>query len=276
MYKIVFIDVDGTLVNSQLQIGRKTIKECKKAAKKGLICVINSGRNRKIGIKLSKKIGAKGYLISSTGAEIYDYKNKKIIHSKTIESSTVKIMFDLANEYKCKLRMISNGKVFVNTTDFCEKKANEILLKCDIDTFLNNNLVTQAVMIGDDYKALQILFDKVANLPGVKIGNYAKSIFEPDTFSFGFEFGFFDIIPKEINKAYGVEKLCEYLNINASETVAIGDDFNDIDMFNVVGYKIAMKNAREEVKKMADFITDTNLNDGVGKAVEHIMKLNNE
>ena len=65
-----------------------------------------------------------------------------------------------------------------------------------------------------------------------------------------------------------VKALCEYLNINNDEVMAIGDEENDLSMLEYAGYKIAMGNANEKLKKIATFITDSNNDDGVGKAIE--------
>ena len=67
--------------------------------------------------------------------------------------------------------------------------------------------------------------------------------------------------------------MCEYLKINLKDSIAIGDSFNDLTMFETVGHSVAMGNAPDEIKKMVDEVTDTNNEDGVAKFLE---KLNEE
>lgn len=79
-----------------------------------------------------------------------------------------------------------------------------------------------------------------------------------------------DIMPENITKAEAIKVLTKELNINVSKTIAFGDGMNDIEMFDVVGYKVAMGNAVQELKAMADMITDTNNESGVAVALNKI------
>ena len=80
-----------------------------------------------------------------------------------------------------------------------------------------------------------------------------------------------EVLKKGVNKAYGLEKLAQRLNINRNEIAAIGDAANDIEMLQYAGLAIAMGNATEEVKTLSDRVTDTNENNGVIKAIERIV-----
>lgn len=75
---------------------------------------------------------------------------------------------------------------------------------------------------------------------------------------------------KGATKANAIKILIDYLKINKEEVIAIGDGGNDIPMFEIAGYKVVMGNANEYVKSKADYITDTNNNNGVAKALEYI------
>ena len=82
---------------------------------------------------------------------------------------------------------------------------------------------------------------------------------------------YYDIANIEVNKGNAIKKLCEILDINLKDTIAIGDDYNDISMFKVAGYNVVMGNAIEEVKKYADEITLTNNQDGVAIFLEKLI-----
>ena len=81
-----------------------------------------------------------------------------------------------------------------------------------------------------------------------------------------------EVLTKGVNKAYGLKKLTAELNINQDEIVAIGDAANDIEMLEYAGLAIAMGNASEEVKAIADIVTDTNENNGVIKAIDKLIQ----
>ena len=83
---------------------------------------------------------------------------------------------------------------------------------------------------------------------------------------------FLDITCKGTSKGNAIKKLCEYLRIDLKDSVAIGDSYNDITMFEVVGHSVAMGNAPEDIKKMVDKVTDTNNEDGVAKFLENLNK----
>ena len=81
-----------------------------------------------------------------------------------------------------------------------------------------------------------------------------------------------EVLTKGVNKAFGLEKLAQKLNIQSSEIAAIGDAANDIEMLEYAGLAIAMGNASEEVKAIADIVTDTNENNGVIKAIDKLIQ----
>lgn len=82
---------------------------------------------------------------------------------------------------------------------------------------------------------------------------------------------FFDVANVGVSKGNGIKNFCKNLNIDLKDTIAIGDEDNDISMFNVVGYKVAMGNGSKELKKYADEITETNDNDGVAVFLEKLV-----
>ena len=75
---------------------------------------------------------------------------------------------------------------------------------------------------------------------------------------------------KDCTKANAIKILADHLDINKEEIIVIGDGANDISMFEMSGYKIAMGNANNKLKEKADYITDSNNQDGVAKALEEI------
>ena len=81
-----------------------------------------------------------------------------------------------------------------------------------------------------------------------------------------------EVLTKGVNKAYGLKKLAAELSIKKDEIVAIGDAANDIEMLEYAGLAIAMGNASEEVKAIADIVTDTNENNGVIKAIDKLIQ----
>ena len=83
---------------------------------------------------------------------------------------------------------------------------------------------------------------------------------------------FYDVTLKNVNKGRGIRHFLKLMGAKKEDSIAIGDHINDMDMFDEVGYKIAMANGYQELKDKADFITKSNDEDGVKYALEHIQK----
>ena len=99
----------------------------------------------------------------------------------------------------------------------------------------------------------------------LKISNKTKNIIEG-------KYLFYDVTTINSSKGSAIKWLCNHLNIPLSRTMAIGDSSNDVDMFEVVEYKIAMANADEEVKKIANLVTLSNNQDGVKAVLDRLYK----
>jgi Cof subfamily protein (haloacid dehalogenase superfamily) len=97
-----------------------------------------------------------------------------------------------------------------------------------------------------------------------------KELFEKYTVVFSAKF-FLEFLNKETNKGKALKALCEYLKIDPSEVMAIGDEENDLSMLEYAGHKIAMDNANKKLKDIATYITSSNNDEGVGKAVEKLV-----
>lgn len=110
MYKIIFIDIDGTLRNDKKEITEKTKEAIQKAIEKGIYVVICSGRPTKYVEEVSKEALASNYVIGCNGGEIYDYEEKKTIYLNVLANKEVITLWYIAERYDVQLIMISNGK----------------------------------------------------------------------------------------------------------------------------------------------------------------------
>ena len=92
MYKIIFTDIDGTLRNSKRELTKRTISAVKKVTKKGILVVLCSGRSQKYTANVSKECGASQYVITSNGANIYDYEKDKDLYTNVGQKSMYRII----------------------------------------------------------------------------------------------------------------------------------------------------------------------------------------
>lgn len=267
MYKIIFIDIDGTLRNDKKEITEKTKEAIYKAKEKGIYVVICSGRPRKYVEDVSKKALASSYVVGCNGGEIYDYKEEKTIYINALENEEVVALWHMAERYDVQLIMISKGKRIVRKqTD----DNTDILLEEPIENFVINNPITQCVCSSSELEKIQKIKEETNDIKNIEIVNLSKCLVNdklPKEKPF-----FLDITCKGTSKGNAIKKLCKYLKIDLKDSVAIGDSYNDVTMFEVVGHSVAMGNAPEDIKKIVDEITDTNNKDGVAKFVENLNK----
>lgn len=267
MHKIIFIDIDGTLRNDKKEITEKTKEAIHKVKEKGIYVVICSGRPRKYVEDISKEVLASGFVIDCNGGEIYDYEENQTIYVNALENEETKELWNIAERYNVQLIMISNGKRIVRKqTD----DDTDILLEEPIENFVTDNLVTQCVFSSLELEKIQHIKKEIDVVKDIEIVNLSKCLVNdklPKEKPF-----FLDITCKGTSKGNAIKKLCEYLKIELKDSVAIGDSYNDITMFEVVGNSVAMGNAPEDIKKMVDKVTDTNNEDGVAKFLENLNK----
>ncbi len=259
MYKIIFIDIDGTLRNSKKQIVKRTRKAIKNIVDKGIYIVICSGRYRQYVEDVSKEAMASNYIIACNGGEIYDYKNKEIIYENNLKKQMIIKLYQLAEKYKVQFVINSRDKRIVfNESDSVLKE------------YLKTHSSTQCIITDEDASKIRNIKSEIEKLEDVEIINSSKSLVNkhvPVETSL-----FLDVACKGTSKGNAIKRLCAYLKIDLKDSVAIGDSYNDLPMFEIVGHRVVMGNALEDIKKVADEVTDTNDEDGVAKFLEKIYK----
>ena len=257
--KIVFVDLDGTLKNSHQKISMKNKVIIEKLSNLGILIVFTTGRPLNYTISLSKQFSASNYVISSNGAEIYNYFNKKIIYNSIIPKETIIKLNELIKKYNlffianCLLKSYTNkdfgdpGKKIVNSLeDILDEKISQLI----VESF--------------DIETMKIFKKELMNIPNIKIANKSQNTKDSNKILF------YDITNKEVTKGNAIKILCDYLKIDINKTMAIGDSDNDIEMLQIANIKIAMSNATDSLKKVAKFITLSNDQEGVAIVLERL------
>lgn len=266
MIKAIFIDIDGTLRNSERELSIKTIDTIKKVTENGILVILCSGRPRKYTEKISRECFASKYIITSSGGNIFDYEQNKVLYINKMDKEAIIKLYEIANPTDVRFIMnVGEGRV-VNKVKHPDQ---EIKLGEDIKSFVYNNDVVQCTIADSDFDKIKNLIPKIEQVENVEIKNGHKSLldikFKDDKTIFC------DIANIDCNKGTAIKKLLEILNIKKEETIAIGDDNNDLSMFEQVGYKVAVANAIDIVKEKADEITLSNDDDGVAVFLEKLI-----
>lgn len=255
MRKLIFFDIDGTLIaEHQHVVPESAVKAIKEAQAKGHVCVVNTGRSDAL-VKdwLQKQVPFDGYLLGC-GTRI-TYKGKVLLH-KTLTPEEGRLVIDSLKR---------NGiDAILEGTDNCYhgdvEQMHHQIFKDYTNHFVGMGFGTLEDAIGNYDKFYCYAGDtSVINRFLEDIGHIMWAIDRGK--------GFFEVVPAGYSKASGMKFLADYLGIPMEDTVAIGDSNNDYSMLECAGMAIAMGNAVEPIKQMADYVTTDVKDDGIRNAL---------
>lgn len=263
MEKIIFFDVDGTLINFNGELQPSTIEALERTKKKGNKIIICTGRTM-YQIQREVREYADGY-VASTGAYV-EYQGKKIYENFMSEEALSKVVEVM--EW-AQAELSGSGEDFMIMTpayrDILAERFSKYPPKV-IEEFMEKGIVSDGnwdiskvkrFNYEDSKKSIAQVRERLKDYCEV-----AGTSFEETESESG------EIVCKGITKSHGMKILLEYLGKSREDSVAIGDGPNDLDMLEYAGLGIAMGNAREELIKKADYVTADIQEDGLYLAME--------
>lgn len=251
MKRLIAIDSDGTLRKSDGSISNKTKRAIKKQIDNGNVVVICTARPRYHTLKISNDVGASNFLISSNGSEIFNAENNKVIWAKYLKKTECKILYEYAKANDIRIMFVLENTEYV--TKFT-RNDNQILLDDTNLCRVLNGKVKQAMIIGENKIKIEN-FKLYVESKKMRILDSSQKKSE----------SWFSVVNNKSSKGAALEILSNYLGIPLSNTIAIGNDNNDISMFETAGISVAVMNSTCEAKKKAMIITESNDDDGVAK-----------
>ena len=267
---MIVCDLDGTLLNNKGEINDIEIKILEKMSQNGYIITIATGRSM-IGIpNCIKSMTFIDYYITSNGASCID-KYGNYIFKNWINFSYLKDIIE-KNYF---VEYLINGKWYIDSKD--ESNVKKIIT----DSKIANYILDTRIKVKDikrKFESNNIYLEKI-NL-NFSIENYDKSLSEINCFInqnnnlrvWTDKRYKLDIYSKQATKGNAVKQLSDYLKINSRHIIAFGDDDNDLELLQFVGFPVAMKNGNSNVKKVAKNITNfTNDEDGVAMFLKEII-----
>lgn len=276
-YKVIVMDVDGTLTNNEKKISGKTKEALLKAQEDGMILVIASGRPTSGLMYLAKELKMDehhGLLVSFNGSKVIDCETNEVLFNETMSVEDGQAVLEHMKKFEVK-PMICKGEymyvkdVYDNKINYKGGPFNIIKYEarnCRFKLCEKDDLVTFA-----DYPLNKIL---TAGDPEYLQSHY-KEMMEPfkDTLSCMFTADFFfEFTAKGIDKAKALDTVFAHLGISKDEAIAFGDGHNDASMVKYVGLGVAMDNAVQELKDISDFVTLSNDEDGIAYALNKFLK----
>ncbi len=258
--KIVFVDLDGTLRDSNGKISIRAKKIIKKLRDLGITIVFITGRPIPYTVKLAKQFDPSSFVVCSNGAEVFNYLSKRIIYKSTIMNNDILFLNDLIDRYHLYFVANTIDKVYTNK-DFDNIGKKQVKSLTDIDADIDQ-IVVQSNKIDD----LKLFRRDLAENENLKIINKSQNIDESDKD----RLLYYDVVNADVSKGSAIRELCAFLNIPLDRTMGIGDSMNDLEMLEVCSYKVAMGNAIDEIKKISNYETLSNDEDGVSLVLERL------
>lgn len=266
--KLLACDIDGTILNSKNELTVQTKKALQNVIDNNIKLVISTGRAFSAIDPNILSINGIDYAICSNGAVIYDLKNQNTIYSDEMQLDTAIEILKTAMEFEiCPAVFVKSSaytvkKIYDSPEEFglnkywLEYYKNTRIPVEDLISFLKqeNSPVEKIFLLVKNYSEKQTIMQKLAKFKEVFVTTSGVNNIE--------------ILNKTADKSRAVEFLANRLNIKKENIISAGDSPNDIGMFKVSGFSIAMGNSFEEAKLNASVITDSNDNDGLAKAID--------
>lgn len=262
-YKMLVLDLDGTLTNSKKEITARNRETLIRAQQAGVLLVLASGRPTYGIAPLADELQMDkfgGYILSYNGGEIIDWRTKEMLYANVLPNEVVPRLDECARRNEVALLTYDNEYIVTEHPDdeYVKKEAflNKMAVRPAAEFLKEIHLpVPKCLIVADPEKLVSIEAELSVALQG------QISVYRSEPY-------FLELVPQGIDKAQSLSVLLAKLGINREEMVAIGDGYNDLSMIKYAGMGIAMGNAQEPIKKSADYITLTNEEDGVAIAVE--------
>lgn len=262
MYKIVGLDLDGTLLNEEKEITSYTKDVLKKARELGVYTVLASGRPLSGMVRYLEELDLKSendYVLAFNGSLVQNVKTKEIISYNMITGQDLLDLYELSQKLNVNIHAFTKTKLITpKISEFTELEAKINGLEIHVTDF-------NGILPDDDI--IKVMFIDEPSILQAAIDKLDKGLYEKYTVVRSAPF-FLEFLHKSANKGCGLESLANYLGIKQEEVMSFGDAGNDMHMIKYAGKGVAMGNAFDEIKEIANYITKTNDEDGVAYAIE--------
>ncbi|MBQ9341781.1 MAG: HAD family phosphatase [Lachnospiraceae bacterium] len=255
--KYIFTDLDGTLLDDNKEVCAENKSAIEEALSKGHQIIVATGRPLPAAVIGAKHAGLyrKGcYILCYNGGMIFDCTEEKVIYEASLDMDNIRALYKSAKEAGIHVQAYDKGKVI------CEEEDDEIKFYArhgQMEYELRDNF--PETLSKPSLKMLLISFD---NKKLVKFKEAHPELENDKMHSFFSCLEYLEYMPAGISKGDGIIKMAELLHFDIKDTIAIGDERNDLTMIEKAGLGVAMQNAAEDAKKVADYITVKNNNEG--------------
>ena len=264
MYKLMAVDMDGTLLKDDKTISNKSKEAIKKAVSLGVKIVLTTGRPIQGIVNYLDELeltGKDDYVIGLNGALVCKTIDYSVLSSNgTLKGKDLKHIYDNVKKLNTYVHSYTRNEDLVNAeSKFSRGDEKRVHLKVRVVDF--------SIDIQDDDEILKVMLEEEKDVLDRITPLIPKELYEEYSVFRSVDY-MIEFMKKGCTKATGVEKLAQHLGISQDEIISIGDAINDKEMIEYAGLGVAMGNSMNEIKNIANFITKTNEEDGVAYAIE--------
>jgi Cof subfamily protein (haloacid dehalogenase superfamily) len=270
-YKLVCLDMDGTLLDDEKKISNGNKMAIRKATELGIKVIVCTGRLFIAAQAFADMIGVSTPLITANGASVKEKETGNVIFKAILGKENCLKIVRVMKKY--------NINPNFNTTDtvITDKIGYSSQSYINMNKTLPADKQVKIEIISDWDSAIEKYGDDILKCISIdadieKMGKVKEELINFDTMEIQSSlWNNIEMMNKGINKGKAVKMLAEYYGIDRKEIICMGDNENDISMIEYAGMGIAMGNAEKKVKSISNFVTETNNNDGVARAIESII-----
>lgn len=266
-YKLVALDLDGTMLDDDKILNRNTVEMIREASEYGVRFTIATGRMSRGALRYADELGVDIPVITYNGAIMRSIYSGEVYREFKVPAEPAKEALRLLGDEPVLRYAFLGEDVFTDTAhDWTDRYADllgvEIHQVADVQDMLDEDptMLVFMVPVGRAQLLTQTLKSKLDSQ--VRITNSAD--------------WFLDVLHPQATKGLALAQLAEHLGIEREEVIAIGDNINDLEMVEYAGLGVAVANATDELKVVADYITEAPISKGVEEVIRRFIIPNHE
>ena len=260
--RLVAVDLDGTLLNDNHIMTDRNRRALRDLSAQGVIVVLVSGRMHQSILPISNQIGLENPIISYNGGMVKHAKTEKVLHHSPIPALIATELVEYCDKRGLHFNFCLNDCLYIKTRNQWSQLYEE---RTGVVATVLDNLHQ---LYGETPTKMQVL-DTPERINRLLIK--FKEHFGTRLYVTRTQIEYIEFMNPHVSKGRALEKLAAQLDVPMNLVVAFGDGYNDESMMKVAGFRVVMGNSVDEIKACADYIAETNHNDGVAKAVEQLL-----
>lgn len=289
MYKMIAIDLDGTLLNSYSEVTKENIDALQYAKSKGIEIVLASGRIANSVANIANEIETNNYFISGNGSMLYDMQNDKILYENYINKEKMLELIKLCEENSIYYNIYTEETVIAKSINYnvlfynyenskkSQERKTKIIIPNDVysyvkesntEKFLKMTLCDENQII---FSGITRMMKKIDGIDVLDVSHMSRKMIKSGTETVEIGYYYTEITKQNVDKWYAIEELMKIKGIKREEVITIGDNMNDKIMIENAGLGIAMGHSNPIVKNVANFVTKNNNESGVAHAIHQLI-----